>query len=167
MKKTGIRAVESPVIDLQEMLSELENLQELAPEGVTVYVDEDFLYTDTYSIDVNGQPYSNDCKKEEVETVLQAIKTGMEMAIKLQVHTTAGIITAHKCTDPGVPGVCLMLQPAGVDYEIDLAEALVYEDEKCTTNEKERPVDVVLHVWADPSTEERTAKHILRRENIV
>ena len=83
------------------------------------------------------------------------------------VDTSAGIIRAYKLTDPGNPGICIMLQPAGYEQEIDVAHVSVYEDTEYATSLKERPLDVVIHTYGDASTEDYTTKEIIRREVVM
>ena len=85
----------------------------------------------------------------------------------MEVPTSAGTIKAYPSPDPGQPGICVMLQPAGYKPEIDCAFVSVYEDEEYQTSDKERPVDVCIHTYGDARTEDYTSKDILRREDVV
>ena len=85
----------------------------------------------------------------------------------LDVFTTAGILKAYKSTDPGQPGISVMLIPAGCEYEIDCSFVSVYEDPEYSTGDGERPVDVVIMSYGDANSEEYTVKEIIRREDIL
>lgn len=85
----------------------------------------------------------------------------------LSVSTTAGELRAYSLTDPGNPGICILYQPNGYDYEIDVTQASVYEDGGYMTKDQERPEDVVIHVWGDATNEDYTSKEIIRREEVV
>lgn len=84
----------------------------------------------------------------------------------LDVYTSAGVLKAYKLKDPGNPGICVMLQPAAYEEEIDVTQASVYEDKDYAT-EGERSVDVVIHSWGDATTEDYTTKEIIRREEVI
>ena len=58
------------------------------------------------------------------------------MEEKLEVTTSAGILRAYKSADPGQPGIYVMFQPTGYDYEIDMSYVSVYEDSDYRTKEK-------------------------------
>ena len=85
---------------------------------------------------------------------------------KAEVATSAGVIKAYECTDPGQPGIAVVLQPAGMDYEIDLSYISVYEDSDLATR-GQRPVDVVIATYADAYSEDYTSCDIIRREDVV
>lgn len=91
--------------------------------------------------------------------------TDLESRHDLKVHTSAGVLKAYRTNDPGQPGICVMLEPAGFDTEIDMAFVSVYEDPGYAT-EGERPVDVAIMCYADPGSEDYTSKDIVKRENI-
>ncbi len=84
-----------------------------------------------------------------------------------EVSTTAGVLRAYKSADPGQPGIVVMLQPAGYDYEIDCSYISVYEDKDYRTKDNERDVDVVIMTYADATNEDYTSKDIIRREDIL
>ena len=85
----------------------------------------------------------------------------------LEVETTAGILRACRSTDPGQPGICVVLQPAGYDEEIDVSYVSVYEDPEYRTSDNERPVDVCIMTYADATSEDYTSKEIIRREDVI
>lgn len=85
----------------------------------------------------------------------------------IEIQTSAGVIKAYENPDPGQPGIAVILQPAGTEYEIDLSFVSVYEDPDYATAEGERPVDVSIMTYADPFSEDYTSKSIVRRENVV
>lgn len=89
------------------------------------------------------------------------------MEEKLEVMTSAGVIRAYKSCDPGQPGICVMFQPAGYNYEIDMSYVSVFEDEDYRTKDNEREVDVVIYTYGDCHTEDYTSKDIIRREDIM
>ena len=66
-----------------------------------------------------------------------------------------------------MPGIGITLLPAGAEpvenNEIDVALAAVYEESNYVTDDKERPVDVVIHHWCGEG-EDCTGKEIIRRE---
>ena len=85
----------------------------------------------------------------------------------LEVYTTAGVLRAYKSPDPSMPGICVMLQPAGYDNQIDMSFVSVYEDERCKTDDNERDVDVVIMTFGNVYTEDYTGKDIIRREDVI
>ena len=90
-----------------------------------------------------------------------------DMEEKLEIQTSAGILRAYKSTDPGQPGICIMLQPTGCDCEIDVSYVSVYEDSDYKTKDNEKATDVVIMTYGDCYTEDYTRKDIIRREDIV
>ena len=60
------------------------------------------------------------------------------MEEKMEVITSAGIIRAYKNSDPGQPGITIVFQPFGYDYEIDMSCVSVYENKEYRTEENER-----------------------------
>ena len=93
----------------------------------------------------------------------------MEKDVNLlgEVSTSAGIIRAYKNSDPGQPGIVVMLQPVGFEDEIDVSFVSVYEESDYVTKDNERPVDVVVMTYGDATTEDYTTKDIIRREDIM
>lgn len=85
----------------------------------------------------------------------------------LEVRTSAGIIRAERSADPGQPGICVVLQPAGFKEEIDLSFVSVYEDEEYKTKDNERPVDVIIMTYGDVYDEDYTSKILLRKEDVI
>jgi len=85
----------------------------------------------------------------------------------LEVYTTAGVLRAYKSPDPGMPGICIMFQPAGYDCEIDTSFVSVYENKEYKTDDNERDVDVVIMTFGSVHTEDYTSKDIIRREDVV
>ena len=73
---------------------------------------------------------------------------------ELKVHTDAGTLNAYKCTDPNHPGICVLLQPKGIDAEIDVT--LAESDGK----------NINILNWGDATTEESTHRETLRWEDI-
>ena len=86
---------------------------------------------------------------------------------EMEIPTAAGVMRAYRSADPGQPGISVVFQPAGYEEEIDLAYTSVYEDESYQTEDKERPVDVVIMAYGDPYNEDYTSKDILRREDVM
>ncbi len=86
---------------------------------------------------------------------------------KISIPTSAGVLKAYESADPAQPGICVCMTPAGTEGEIDLSYISVYEDPEIATKMGERPVDVVVLTYADPYSEDYTAKDILRREDVV
>ena len=86
---------------------------------------------------------------------------------KLEVVTSAGVIRAYKSTDPGQPGICVMLQPAGAENEIDLSYVSVYEDPQHVTKDGERPVDVSIMTYGNAHSEDYISKVLIRREDVM
>ena len=84
----------------------------------------------------------------------------------IEAKTTAGKIKAYTSTDPGSPGICVMLQPNGTDTEVDLAYACVFEDETYKTKDDEGKEDIVIYTYGDIYTEEWTRKEIIREKDI-
>ena len=85
----------------------------------------------------------------------------------LEVYTSAGVLSAYKSADPGQPGICVMLNPAGYEEEIDLSFVSVYEDPSYATGDNERPIDVAVMAYADPYSEDYTLKAVIRREDVM
>jgi len=83
----------------------------------------------------------------------------------IEVKTNAGIIRAYKTTDPGDPGICVMLQPKGCDYEIDLMRATVRENPEYRTK-GEAEDDITMLVWGNTFTEDYTIKCTLKGQGI-
>ena len=81
----------------------------------------------------------------------------------IEAMTSAGVIKAEKTSDPEFPGIAVTLTPAGAECEIDLFRAEVNE----ATDYGERPIDVVMYTWGDPSQEDYTDKTVLRREAVM
>ena len=86
---------------------------------------------------------------------------------EMKVVTSAGVLKASRSMDAGMPGIGITLLPAGAEpvenNEIDVALAAVYEESNYVTDDKERPVDVVIHHWCGEG-EDCTGKEIIRRE---
>ncbi len=100
--------------------------------------------------------------------IIKAPEKGLKDEYLLgEVHTSAGVLRAYKSADPGQPGICVMLQPAGYNCEIDMSYVSVYENSDYKTEQNERPVDVSIMTYSDVYTEDYTSKNIIRREFIV
>ena len=84
-----------------------------------------------------------------------------------EVPTSAGVLKAYKSADPGQPGIVVMLQPKGYNYDIDVSYVSVYEEEGYRTADNERAEDVVIMTYADATQEDYTDKQIIRREDII
>ncbi len=84
-----------------------------------------------------------------------------------EIETSAGILRAYRNSDPDQPGICVMLQPAGYEEEIDAAFVSVYENSEYQTGDKERPEDVVIMSYGDATSEDYTVKEIIRREDVI
>ena len=89
------------------------------------------------------------------------------MEDKIEVKTTAGTLRAYKSTDPGQPGICVMLQPKNRECEIDISYVSVYQDPEYKTGDNENPEDVCIMTYADPYDEGYTNKHLLRGTDIA
>ena len=85
----------------------------------------------------------------------------------IEVCTSAGVLRAYRSTDPGQPGICVTLQPAGYDCEIDMSYVSVYEDPEYMTSDGERPVDVSIMTYGDAYSEDYTNKVLIRREDVM
>ena len=85
----------------------------------------------------------------------------------IEVKTQAGVLRAYKSADPYAPGIVLMLQPKGFDFEIDLANVEVKEDPAYVTVDCETPEDVCIYTFGDVSTEDYTMKNIIRRADLL
>jgi len=85
----------------------------------------------------------------------------------MQVQTSAGVLNAYHSIDPGQPGICVMLQPAAYEDEIDMAYVSVYEDAGYRTADDEGEMDAVIMSYGDASTENYTHKEIVRRDDII
>ena len=85
----------------------------------------------------------------------------------LEVYTTAGVLRAYKSPDPGMPGICIMFQPAGYDSQIDTSFVSVYENKEYKTVDNERDTDIVIMTFGSVYTEDYTSKDIIRREDII
>lgn len=120
-----------------------------------------------FEIICEGKMYSNYLSYEAAKDTLQAIIKGMQIASHLTVHTTAGVLRAYKSTDPGQPGIAIMLQPAGYKEEVDMSYVSVYEDPEHRTRDEERPVDVAIYTYGNIYTEDETSKNIIRREDVI
>ena len=85
----------------------------------------------------------------------------------LEVKTDAGVIRAYANTDPGQPGIIVMLRPEGYFSEIDCSSVTVYEDPEYRTKDNEGDMDVVIHTYGDAYSEDYSGKDILRRGDLV
>lgn len=92
---------------------------------------------------------------------ITGIKETPKQEKPLEVATSAGILRAYKSTDPGQPGICVMLEPDAYEEEIDVSFVSVVEDPDCRTE------DIVIMTYADPTTEDYTSKDIIRREDVI
>ncbi len=87
---------------------------------------------------------------------------------ELEVNTSAGAIRAYRSTDPGQPGIFVVLQPAGYEEEIDLSFVSVYEDpEYVPSGEEVTSKDVVIMTYGDATQEDYTSKDVVRREEVI
>lgn len=84
----------------------------------------------------------------------------------MRVETAAGTIKVYKNTDPGAPGVAVMLQPKGFDYEIDLAFVEVKENPAYRVD-GEGDGDVSVYMYGDPHTEDFTMKAVIKRNDVL
>lgn len=85
----------------------------------------------------------------------------------LEVCTSAGVLKAYRSTDPGQPGICVMLNPSGYEEEIDMSYVSVYENPAYATSDGERPVDVSIMTYGNPYDESYTSKVLIRREDVM
>lgn len=85
---------------------------------------------------------------------------------KIEISTSAGNLRAYTSKNPDQPGICVMLNPAGSEDEIDVSYVSVYEDPEYALN-GERPVDVSIMTYADPYSEDYTDKKVLKREDVI
>ncbi len=104
---------------------------------------------------------------KEMEQFYRVMYSVSHWAPKAEVFTTAGVIRAYESFDPDQPGICVMLQPAGYEDEIDVAYVTVYENSEFATGTNERPEDVVIFSYGDATTEDYTVKEIIRREDVI
>ncbi len=84
----------------------------------------------------------------------------------LEIETSAGTLKAYKSSFTGQPGICVMLQPDGVDDEIDCSYIFVAEDPDFRTDSDEDRKDVVIMGYGDPGDEDYTTKEIIRRKDV-
>lgn len=84
----------------------------------------------------------------------------------MRVETAAGTIKVYKNTDPGAPGVTVMLQPKGTDYEIDLACVEVKENPEYRVDD-EGEGDVSVYMYGNPYTEDYSMKAVIKRKDVV
>ncbi len=89
-----------------------------------------------------------------------------ESVPEMSVETTAGFLNTYKSCDPGQPGVVVMLNPEGYDYEIDCSYVSVCENPEYRTKDNEGDKDVVIISYGDATTEDYTTKEIIRRTDI-
>ena len=85
---------------------------------------------------------------------------------KMEVATPAGVLRAYK-QEGYQPGIAITFQPAAYEDEIDLVMASSIVDEKYQSDDKEKPDDVLVHVWGDPGDECYTDKHVITREDVI
>lgn len=123
----------------------------------------------SYEVDLLAGKIKGYIRFSEYTEYLQVVDLPAEdKEEKLEVATTAGTLKAFKTSAPGVPGICVMLQPAGSSEEIDLSFAYVCEDnEQKAWDDEERDVDVVVLTYGDPTDEDYTRKDIIRREDVL
>ena len=136
--------------------------------GITIGEQDD---GEHYELYVDGELDSNYLTAEEVYAQIITLYRGIAIAQakteeKLEVPTSAGVLKAFKCTDPGQPGICVMLQPAGYDVDIDMSYVSVYEDAKYAID-NERPVDVSIMTYGNVYDEDYTSKVMIRREDVM
>lgn len=84
----------------------------------------------------------------------------------MRIETAAGTIKVYQNTDPGAPGVAVMLQPKGTDYEIDLAFVEVKENPAYRVD-GEGDGDVSVYMYGNPYTEEFTMKAVIKRKDVL
>ena len=107
------------------------------------------------------------CEDADGNKYIATVKVKEEFEEKLEVMTTAGVLKAYKSCDPGQPGICVMLKPAGYDVEVDLSYISVYEDEEYRTKDHEENTDVCIMTYADIYSEDYTSKNMIRRKDVV
>ena len=81
---------------------------------------------------------------------------------KIEVNSPAGMIRAYKCTDPENPGVVIMLQPDGFDYEIDVAMAETHGADPCYHTK-----DLHVYNWNNVHSEDWTHHEVLAHADIA
>lgn len=84
-----------------------------------------------------------------------------------EVGTKAGVLRAYRLTDPGAPGICVMLQPDAYEEEIDVCMAEVVENPDYGTSFSGNENDVTIRTWGDPSQEDYTNKEVIRRDEVI
>ena len=105
---------------------------------------------------------------EPVRELLKRFGCDMrETTLLGEVMTAAGVLRAYSLVNPGAPGICVMLQPAGYEEEIDVCMAEVVEDEDYGMSYTGSPVDVSVITWGDATSEDYTSKEIIRREDVI
>ena len=147
---------ENPVEAMKSYIQE--RINELFDQSKDEPMDEDALEMFIHDDNVPAT-----IRYDEYNEYIKIIETPDE---PLSVKTSAGTLRAYTSKDPQMPGISLMLQPAGFNEEVDLAYACVYEDQKIATNEKETANDVCIFAWGDIYSEDYTEKHILRESDI-
>ncbi len=113
---------------------------------------------------LSAMPFSDEKRKRY--TKYTGITLSKPEGDLIVVPTTAGVITAEKCTDPGQPGISITLQPAGTDFMIDMSYVTVTEAPEYQTEDKERPEDVVIMTYGDIWDEDYTSKVVIRGEEL-
>ena len=112
---------------------------------------------------INNIPNKDEQLLTDIRKILRQKRDILEES--LVVNTTAGQIKAFPLTDPGQPGISVVLQPDGYTCDIDLCIASVYQNPEYMTILKEQPEDVCVMSWASVQ-DDFTNKYVIRREEI-
>ena len=86
----------------------------------------------------------------------------------MEIKTSAGTIVVYENSDPGAPGVSVMLRPDDENVAFDLAYIEVKENANYRDEEDYAdPEDVYVYMYGDPYTDEYTDRVIIRRKDIL
>lgn len=103
--------------------------------------------------------------------IVEVKKAPVDPTESLKVHTTAGTLVACRSIDPGLPGICIMLQPKGRRGQISVAWVYVLQgpesDYYPIDGEGERLKDINIRVYEDPSTEDHTRTLVIHGDEIT
>ena len=152
--------------EISELIAKRES--QYGSYGITVQEQDD---GEHYELYINGEIDSNFLTAEEAYGQIFTLYRGISMAQakktadKVEVATSAGIIKAYADTTAELPGIFVMLQPAGSSDEIDVTSIVCYEED--LSEDHERPVDVAIRTYGDPYNEDITSKVILKREDVM
>lgn len=89
-----------------------------------------------------------------------------EKAEVLTTEVPTGTVKAYPNTDPTMPGMTVMLQPKGEDYEIDLCYIESPATDEAAELDKCQVGDILIRTYADPTTEDYTNKECLGKKEL-